>query len=323
MSFEGIYGQDKQIAILRRSMDKGRIPHAFLFHGMRGIGKRTTALAFAKTLLCERLDACGLCPACRKVESGNHPDVVVITPQGQFIKIEDIRGLRNQMRFRPLEGPKRVFILVDAERMNITSANSLLKTLEEPSLVNVLILVSSRPYQLPMTILSRCQKLRFHPIPSDIVARYLEEKLGLDGETAATLAASSGGSIGRAVEMHGESYLARRKQFIEKICEGFSNPMKGILFAGDFGKDRQEIQLRFEIMRSWYRDLLVYKETGETKKLVHQDFAEAVESMAGGMTPSEILRALETVEWAYKALEKNANKQLTLEAMTFKLSGQA
>jgi DNA polymerase-3 subunit delta' len=323
VSFEGIYGQDKQIAILRRSMDKGRIPHAFLFHGMRGIGKRTTALAFAKTLLCERLDACGLCPACRKVESGNHPDVVVITPQGQFIKIEDIRGLRNQMRFRPLEGPKRVFILVDAERMNITSANSLLKTLEEPSLVNVLILVSSRPYQLPMTILSRCQKLRFHPIPSDIVARYLEEKLGLDGETAAALAASSGGSIGRAVEMHGESYLARRKQFIEKICEGFSDPMKGILFAGDFGKDRQEIQLRFEIMRSWYRDLLVYKETGETKKLVHQDFAEAVESMAGGMTPSEILRALETVEWAYKALEKNANKQLTLEAMTFKLSGQA
>ena len=323
MSFEGIYGQDKQIAILRRSMDKGRIPHAFLFHGMRGIGKRTTALAFAKTLLCERLDACGLCPACRKVESGNHPDVVVITPQGQFIKIEDIRGLRNQMRFRPLEGAKRVFILVDAERMNITSANSLLKTLEEPSLVNVLILVSSRPYQLPMTILSRCQKLRFHPIPSDIVARYLEEKLGLDGETAAALAASSGGSIGRAVEMHGESYLARRKQFIEKICEGFSDPMKGILFAGDFGKDRQEIQLRFEILKSWYRDLLVYKETGETKKLVHQDFAEAVESMAGGMTPSEILRALETVEWAYKALEKNANKQLTLEAMTFKLSGQA
>jgi DNA polymerase-3 subunit delta' len=323
VSFEGIYGQDKQIAILRRSMEKGRIPHAFLFHGMKGIGKRTTAVAFAKALLCEQGAACGLCPACRKVESGNHPDVVVITPQGQFIKIEDIRDLRNQIRFRPLEGPKRIFILVDAERMNIASANSLLKTLEEPSLVNVLILVSSRPYQLPMTILSRCQKLRFHPIPSDIVARYLEEKTGLDGETAAALAASSGGSIGRAVQMHGESYLTRRKRFIEKICEGFSDPLKGILFAGDFGKDRKEIELRFEILKSWYRDLMVYKETGETKKLIHQDFAVAVQSMAGSMTPSDILRALETVEWAHKALEKNANKQLTLEAMTFKLSGQA
>ncbi|MCX5835074.1 MAG: DNA polymerase III subunit delta' [Deltaproteobacteria bacterium] len=323
MSFEGIYGQDKQLAVLRRSMDKGRIPHALLFHGMRGIGKRTTALAFAKTLLCDRLDACGLCPACRKVESGNHPDVVVIVPQGQFIKIEDIRDLRNQMRFRPLEGRKRIIILVDAERMNIASANSLLKTLEEPSLVNVLILISSRPYQLPMTILSRCQKLRFHPIPADVVARYLEEKIGLDRKTASVLAASSGGSIGRALEMHGESYLARRKQFIEKICEGFSDPMKGILFAGDFGKDRKEIQLRFEILKNWYRDLLVYKETGGTERLIHHDFAEAIQSMAGGMTPSEILRAIDTIEWAYNALEKNANKQLTLEAMTFKLSGQA
>lgn len=323
MSFEGIYGQDKQIAILRRSMEKGRIPHAFLFHGMRGVGKRTTATAFAKALLCERGSACGLCSACRKVESGNHPDAVVIKPQGQFIKIDDIRDLRNQMRFRPLEGPRRIFILVDAERMNIASANSLLKTLEEPSPVNVLVLVSSRPYQLPMTILSRCQKLRFHPIPADVVARYLGEKVGLDGETAAALAASSGGSIGRALEIHGESYLVRRKQFIEKICEGFSDPLKGIIFAGDFGKDRKEIQLRFEILKSWYRDLMVYKETGETKKLVHRDFAEAVESMAAGMTPSDILRALETVEWAYLALEKNANKQLTLEAMAFKLSGQA
>ena len=323
MSFEDIYGQDKQLAILRRSMDKGRIPHAFLFHGMRGIGKRTTALAFAKTLNCDRLDACGLCPACRKIESGNHPDVVVIIPQGQFIKIEDIRDLRNQMRFRPLEGRKRIFILVDAERMNITSANSLLKTLEEPSLVNVLILISSRPYQLPMTILSRCQKLRFHPLPPDVVARYLEEKIGLDGKTAAALAASSGGSIGRAVEMQGESYLARRKQFIEKICEGFSDPMKGILFAGDFGKDRKEIQLRFEILKNWYRDLLVYKETGEAEKLVHRDFVEAIQSMAKGMTPSEILQDLETITWAFDALEKNANKQLTLEAMAFKLYRQA
>jgi DNA polymerase-3 subunit delta' len=323
VSFEDIYGQDKQLAILRRSMDKGRIPHAFLFHGMRGIGKRTTALAFAKTLNCDRLDACGLCPACRKIESGNHPDVVVIIPQGQFIKIEDIRDLRNQMRFRPLEGRKRIFILVDAERMNITSANSLLKTLEEPSLVNVLILISSRPYQLPMTILSRCQKLRFHPLPPDVVARYLEEKIGLDGKTAAALAASSGGSIGRAVEMQGESYLARRKQFIEKICEGFSDPMKGILFAGDFGKDRKEIQLRFEILKNWYRDLLVYKETGEAEKLVHRDFVEAIQSMAKGMAPSEILQDLETIAWAFDALEKNANKQLTLEAMAFKLYRQA
>jgi hypothetical protein len=123
--------------------------------------------------------------------------------------------------------------------------------------------------------------------------------------------------------MHGESYMAKRKQFIEKICEGFSDPMKGILFAGDFGKDRKDIQLRFEILKNWYRDLLVYKETGETGKLIHRDYASAIQTMAGGMTSEEILEDLDTIAWAYDALERNANKQLTLEAMAFKLSRQA
>ncbi len=322
MSFEGIYGQEKPLAVLRRSLEKGRVPHAVLFHGLRGVGKRTTALAFAKVLNCDRGDACGLCPSCRKIESGNHPDVVVIEPRGHFIRIEDIRDLRNQMRFRPLEGRKRIFILVDAERMNITAANAVLKTLEEPSPVHVLILISSRPYLLPMTILSRCQRLRFQPIPSGVVARYLEEKAGLDGETAAALAASSGGSIGRALEMQGESYLARRKQFMERIREGFSDPMKGILFAGSFGRDKKEIHLRLDILKSWYRDLLVCKETSDAGRLVHRDFADAIEAMAEGMTTADILAGLDAIAWAHDALERNVNKQLTLEAMTFKLSGR-
>lgn len=322
MFFEGIFGQEKALAVLRRSLEKGRIPHAFLFHGLRGVGKRTTALAFSKVLNCDRGEACGLCPSCRKIESGNHPDVVVIEPRGQFIRIEDVRDLRNQMRFRPLEGRKRIFILVDAERMNITAANAVLKTLEEPSLVHVLILISSRPYLLPMTILSRCQRLRFHPIPSGEVARYLEEKAGLEREAAAALAASSGGSIGKALEMHGESFLARRKHFIDKIREGFSDPLKGILFAGSFGKDKKEIQMRLEILKIWYRDLLVYKETGEAGRLVHRDFAGAIEAMAGSMKAEDILEGLDAIAWAHDALERNVNKQLTLEAMTFKLSGR-
>jgi len=99
--------------------------------------------------------------------------------------------------------------------------------------------------------------------------------------------------------------------------------MKGILFAGDFGKERKDIQMRFEILKNWYRDLLVYKETGEAARLVHRDFADDIQAMAGGMTAEEILSDLDTIAWAYDALEKNANKQLTLEAMAFKLSRQA
>jgi len=181
MSFSSIYGQEGPIAVLRGAIGKNRVPHAFLFYGAEGIGKRTTALVFAKALNCEKggADSCDGCTSCRKIDSGNHPDILIIEPEGQFIKVADIKGLQERMRFRPLEGARRVVIIDDAERMNITSANSLLKTLEEPSPTNVFVLVSSRPHLLPLTIPSRCHRLRFNPVQRDVIAAFLEKEIAL------------------------------------------------------------------------------------------------------------------------------------------------
>ena len=181
MSFSAIYGQEGPIAVLRNAIGNKRVPHAFLFYGAEGIGKRTTALVFAKALNCKEsgTDPCDACTSCRKIDSGNHPDLLLIKPEGQFIKVADIKELQERLRFRPLEGAKRVVIIDDAERMNITSANSLLKTLEEPSPTNVFVLVSSRPHLLPMTILSRCHRLRFNPVQRDVIAAFLEKSTPL------------------------------------------------------------------------------------------------------------------------------------------------
>ena len=166
MSFKDIYGHEKQISILQTAAARNRIPHAYLFYGMEGVGKRTVAEVFTKALNCRSnsVDACDECPSCVKIDRGNHPDVIMIRAEGQFIKIKEIRELQEQMKFRPLEGRKRIFIIDDADRMNIVSANALLKTLEEPSASNILILITARPHQLPMTILSRCQHVRFNPL---------------------------------------------------------------------------------------------------------------------------------------------------------------
>ena len=174
MSFDCVYGQEKQTAILRRALTAARVPHAYLFYGMRGIGKQTVARQFAKALNCKKGNgvACEQCPSCLKITNGNHPDVVTIVPEGIFIKITHVREMQNQIKFKPFEGEKRVFIVVDAERMNEPAANALLKTLEEPSPANVLILVTSRPFQLPETILSRCQKLRFDPIRKETIVSF-------------------------------------------------------------------------------------------------------------------------------------------------------
>jgi DNA polymerase-3 subunit delta' len=321
MSFSSIYGQKGPIAVLQSAIGKERVPHAFLFYGAEGIGKRTTALVFAKALNCEKggADACDACTSCRKIESGNHPDILIIEPEGQFIKVADIKGLQDRMRFRPLEGARRVVIIDDAERMNITSANSLLKTLEEPSPTNVFILVTSRPHLLPLTIPSRCHRLRFNPVQRDIIAAFLEKEHALASDKALILAASAGGSIGRALSLHKGDYLALRDSILGRISKGILDPLGCLALAGELAGDREDIQEALDILKTWYRDLLVFKETGRAEALINRDHAGDIGRLAGFTDVEGILRGIRAIDRAAAAIERNVNKPLTLETMVFTL----
>jgi len=321
MSFSSIYGQEGPISVLKSALEKKRVPHAFLFYGAEGIGKRTTALVFAKALNCEAggADACDACTSCRKIDSGNHPDILIIRPEGQFIKVADIKELQERMRFRPLEGARRVVIIDDAERMNITSANSLLKTLEEPSPTNVFILVSSRPHLLPLTILSRCHRLRFNPVQRDVIAAFLEKELALAPDKALILASSSGGSIGRALSLHRGDYIALRDSILGRISKGTLDPLGCLALAGELAGDREDIQEALDILKTWYRDLLVFKETGRAETLINRDHAGDIGRLADFTGAEAILRGLRTIQGAAAAIERNVNKPLTLETMVFTL----
>jgi DNA polymerase-3 subunit delta' len=321
MSFSSIYGQEGPIAVLRNAIGNARVPHAFLFHGAEGIGKRTTALVFAKALNCKEggTDSCDACSSCRKIDSGNHPDLLLIKPEGQFIKVADIKELQERLRFRPLEGTKRVVIIDDAERMNITSANSLLKTLEEPSPTNVFVLVSSRAHLLPMTILSRCHRLRFNPVQRDLIAAFLEKKHSLEPAEAIILASSAAGSIGRALSLHKGDYLALRDSILARVSRGALDPLGCLALAGALAGDKEEILEALDILKTWYRDLLVYKETGCAEELINRDHAGGIERLAGFLDGEAILRGIGAIQEAAAAIERNVNKQLTLETMVFTL----
>lgn len=321
MSFSSIYGQEGPIAILRGAIEKKRVPHAFLFYGAEGIGKRTTALVFAKALNCEKADAdaCNACTSCRKIGSGSHPDLVVIEPEGQFIKVADIKELQDRMRFRPLEGAKRVVIVNEAERMNITSANSLLKTLEEPSPTNVFVLVTSRPHLLPMTILSRCHRLRFNPVQSDVIAAFLEKEHALEPRKALILASSAGGSIGSALVLHKGDYLALRDVILGRVSKGTLDPLGCLALAGEIAGDREDVLKALEILKTWYRDLLVFKETGKAVRLINLDHAGDIGRLAGTLDVPGMLRGVRAIHLAASAIERNVNKPLTLEMMVFTL----
>ena len=324
MSLKAVYGHEKEIAILQSAVKRDRIAHAYLFHGMEGIGKRTVAAAFAKALLCSHadgIDSCDRCPSCLKIDHGNHPDVLIVEADGAFIKVQAVREMMNAMVYRPTEGGKRIFIVDDADKMNATAANALLKTLEEPTPANILILVTSRPQQLPMTILSRCQPLRFQPLSRETVASFLRERMALDAETGGTLGAASGGSISRAIELNRDDYLKLRQDILDYlVVDREANPLNTLYFINFIGQDKKDLYDKLDILKTCFRDALIYRELGTKETLINADREDAIRAVVGRSTAKKMITNLRILDRLTRALEQNANKTLTLEAAMFRLA---
>jgi DNA polymerase-3 subunit delta' len=319
--FQDIYGHEKPLSILKAAMATNRAPHAYLFYGMEGVGKKTVASVFARALNCTGEDRpCGQCASCLRAEHNNHPNIVSIAAEGQFIKIDAVRQIQARMAFRP-EGGKRVFIITEADRMNPPAANALLKTLEEPAADNVLILTTARLHALPITILSRCQKLRFSPLSKSAVARFLMEKNGMPADEAEAVAAASIGSIGYALEIKKEDYMAIRNDILNRLAKDDpADLIRRLTFAGSLGKDREGISRRLQIIENAYRDSLVFKETRNKDMLLYKDGVAAIEAIARRLPERDIIKNIKEIEKAADALARNANKALTLEAMVVSLA---
>ena len=324
MSFSDIYGHEKQIVILKQAMSQNRVGHAYLFSGLNAVGKKTVALEFALALNCEKaqekLDSCGECSSCLKIKHNNHPDIFFVEAEGQFIRINAIREIQEQMTFKPMEGKSRVFILNDADKMNDTAANALLKSLEEPSPGNILILVTDRPYTMPATIISRCNHMRFNPLKIDTVAQFLIARADMEKQKALLLAGLSGGSIGQALELNKDDLIVYRAEIFKLLTNTKkSDPLSLLTFASFFGQDKREIKQGFDILKTCFRDALIYKETQKEGMLINQDNSSLIAEIAGRLTGLQIIRNIELVEKAGETIEHNVNKSLTLETMAFKL----
>ena len=325
MSFHDIYGHEKKIETIQKALTQQRIAHAYLFSGIPAIGKKTLAREFVKALNCEKgyalHDSCDECSSCRKVERGIHPDVFCVEPDGQFIRIDAIREIQDQMKCKPLESGRRLFVIDDADKMNDQAANALLKMLEEPSPPNIIILIAARPYSMLSTIISRCQHIRFNPLRSDTVAKFLVDRAGMNHQQALLLAGLSGGSIGRAMELNEEGIVAYRAELLKLISTTRRNdPFSLINFASFLGQGKKEIKQGLNILSTIFRDVLVLKETQKKEMLINQDNSSFVSAQATRLSGGQILQNIALVERAGDIIEQNVNKSLTLETMAFKLN---
>lgn len=244
-NLSSILAQEPAISTLRSALASGRLAHALLFSGPDGVGKGTTALALARVFLCDApahtplgIDACNTCPSCLLMDGGTHPDYHFVYRQlirlskdsvARDLSVDVIRnflvapaGLSSRL------GRGKVFVVDEADTMNTTAQNALLKTLEEPPGRTLIILLASSPGALLPTIRSRCQPLRFAPIPTDIVTAELLRR-GLTDTDAKDAARLADGSLGEALRFAADGLLPLAKELEKQLTLSLTGRADGEL----------------------------------------------------------------------------------------------
>ena len=311
---DAIIGHRQILEQLYHAIASNRVAGAYLFVGVANVGKETVALHFAKSINCLTPDegACGICLSCRKADDGNHPDLQIVRPSGAWIKIDQIRELQKRIIYRPLEGVRKVYILTEAERMNLEAANCLLKTLEEPPAGSVLILLTTNLDALLPTIRSRCQIIPFHPLVVSELTGHLMEQFNIDESQALRVATTTGGAVGKALTL-----LQDGASFDEEIPEIMiaNNRLDAFRIAEKWTQQPESL----DHLVTWYRDLVLLHQGAPTDLLTHVHHEEQLEQLTARYSRLQLQSAIKAIFETKAMLQRNVNATLALEVLALKL----
>lgn len=323
MQFNEILGQEQALHILLQAITHQQVAHAYLFTGPEGVGKKKTALALAQYLNCTAPDkgtsSCGVCPSCLQAASGNYPDLFLIEPDGATIKIEQIRTLLDKLSLRSYAGGYQIIIIDQAHTMTEQASNCLLKTLEEPSGNAVFCLITSQSAALPITILSRCQQLQFHPLAPEVLQQILQKKYPEKQSRIGLVSALAKGSLHTAEEiLNNEEFTQARTDFYDLLSRlAQLTPADILLWCEQWDKNRKMVSALLELCQLWYHDILLLNTTKKQELLINQDYLAALQQLS--LAPSQILLILEACQKASQQLEFNATPRLTLSVLLLKI----
>jgi len=307
-----VVGHEWAVEQLQQALDGQRVPQALLLTGPESVGKHTLARWLAAALFCETpAEApCGVCRSCRRILSGNHPDVLWVEPEGAKaqLKIDQIRGVERFLALTPLEGTHKVAIIGEFDRANVSAANALLKTLEEPPRYAHLILLAEDAERLLPTITSRTQQITLRPLAPARIAEALERVWHVDQGTAWRLAQISGGRIGWAVVASQDPSISALAM---ELPERFA-------LAAQLARAPEAFLEMLEYWLLFWRDVLRLQ-TGQEQvvtDLTRPGFAQGV---ADSVLMTEVAALLEALVTARDAVRANANLQLLLESLMLDL----
>jgi len=338
--FSSLISNEEVKETLRRALAVDRLSSSLLFTGDEGVGKKLFALEIAKALNCRNrqgVEACDDCPSCRRISRSTFPpfgkdeddknrmiwsehgDIAMVRPYKQIIRVGPIRELEREANYRPFEGAARVFIIESAEYMNEPASNALLKTLEEPEPTSHLILTTANPTALLATIRSRCQIIRFAPIPAREIETFLRAEHDIPVADAVLLARVSRGSLGRALATDIETYREWRTSMLT-LLRTITIDRDGarLLRAAEelaSSADRDEYEQQLDILESLIRDAWALQLGRPVETITNYDLADGLQQVADQMKGEQAESWFTQIEDLRGALEVNINRRIASDAL--------
>lgn len=338
MALSTIEAQGPAVRTLSSSIRRSMVAHAYLFAGPKSCGKTTTALAFAAALNCENRtpegDACGICMSCARIQAGTDADVTLISPDGNQTKIDQMQEMIKSLHYAPFSGRYKIAIIEQADTLNSSSENCILKVLEEPPSYGVLILLSCNHNSLLPTIRSRCRSVRFRRASTLEVVEVIGRRFDLPEDQIRPIAACSQGAIGRALSLATDSdFMTERRAVLQAVRDWSNGPEILCLSASELIRDlatprKNDPDTRTRVVRlvdmlghvlSWFDDLLSLKVCGPDAGIVNADYASDLHAQADRYSLDRLRTGIQSIIATRRYIEGNITPQLALENMFFSL----
>lgn len=321
MRFADIIGQEDIKEHLQSALRKKKISHAYIISGEEGSGKLMLAEALAQTMLCEEggEDACGHCRHCRQTQSHNQPDIIYLTHEKPAtISVDDIRNqINGDIFIRPYNSPYKIYIVDEAEKMNEQAQNALLKTMEEPPDYALILLLTTNASSFLPTIRSRCILLETRPVPDALVRRELMRRYEIPDYQADMSVAFAQGNMGRAIALGRSDQFAERKDRVLSLLRRIQEMTYGdrISWIDELTERKEDLSDSLDLFMVFYRDVLLYKATGETDGLIFADQVYQIKRTAEGVSYRQLEEIFEAIASCRKKEEANVNTALILQQL--------
>ncbi len=322
--FTHIIGHESIVKHLQNAISAEKISHAYILHGEEGMGKKTLARVFAKTILCDEKNSnpCNSCRSCKQAEGGNQPDILWITHEKANIGVDDIRKQVNEsIQVKPYQSAYKIYIIDSADKMTESAQNALLKTIEEPPEYVIILLLASSTQSLLPTILSRCVVLDLKPIDKQLIKDYLMMKLPIPDYVADIAANFSGGNIGKAIEYASSEGFESKKEDVFHILRYIDEMEIHEIVLGikTISQNKAFINDYIDLMMLWFKDVLMLKATNDPNVVLFKDEYQIIKKQANIRSYEKIENIIKSMEEAKLKLKANVNFDITIELMLLRI----